>query len=222
MNVFLQQYHRFFPPAFNISPQKSKFALNLQPHCRLSDSCLKGGGGGRGARHLCLLEKPLLLSPVTQPLSTVYSEQLWCQNQTKPKCHCPAPTSRAEWAGALSSPKCHFFLPSFLPLLVIPSRSASFSFSRPLFSFIHAGDDRFPQVPLPSSFYLIPPRLLSTHLKNQPAASVHSFIIDAVCAPRSAGVGVNFHSAGDADGKCNSDNDATAVASTLPRSRCPR
>lgn len=144
---------------FNISPQKSKFASNLQPHCRLSDSCLKEGGSGRGARHLCLLEKPLLLSPVSLSLS-----QQFIQNssgaKTKPNPNVIALRQPAVQNGLeRSHHKCHFFLPSFLP------SPAGYSFQKrflrflasPFFSFFRAGDDRFPQVPLPSSLYLIPP-----------------------------------------------------------------
>lgn len=46
-----------------------------------------------------------------------------------------------------------------------------------------------------------------------------SFIIDVFCAAHSIGVGVNFRSIEDVNGKWDSDNDATAVAANA-RSLC--
>lgn len=110
-----------------------------------------------------------------------------------------------------------FSLPSFLPLLVIPEALPSLSHC-PLLSFFQARSQvtrGFLRSSLPILGSDFPP---SFHplVKKPPAVSLRSSIIDAFCAPCSAGVGVNFHSAGDVNGKCNSHNDATAVASTLP------
>lgn len=144
--VILSQEHRCFPPKSNISPQKSTFALNLQRHCRQSDSCLNAGGAGPGARHLCLLEKPLKPSD-SLSLPKVYSEELWCQNQTKMSLPHASQPCRIGWRALIT--QVPFFFPSILPSSAGYSRSASFSFSLPpslLLSGSLAGDEGLPQV----------------------------------------------------------------------------
>ena len=59
-NPFTAQQQMFYSRFSHQSPEICKFALNLQSHCRPSDSCLNEGATGPRARHLCLLEKPLL------------------------------------------------------------------------------------------------------------------------------------------------------------------
>lgn len=160
------------------------------------------------------LGKAITVKPSDSPSLFLSLSQQFIQNSSgakpKPKYHWPAPASHAEWAGWRALITKVPFLPSFLPLLLIPSRHPSFSFSLPPPPLLHARSQ------VTSGFLRSSPLQPSTHVKKQPAVSVPSLIIDAFCAPCSAGVGVNFHSAGDVNGWCNSDNQAPAVTLTLP------
>lgn len=188
--------------------------------------------------HLCSLEKrSITVQPrMTHSLWAAHSERLWPQklappNTTKMSLTCAKQPCRIEWRALITKVP---FLPSFLRCFFLSKKNKkqktplhinsfsylrrgppSLSFTLPLTSWGLISAGRAPPSRHLHSLVLLSDFLFlrsSARPQNKLAASALSFIIDAFCTAHSIGVGVNFHSIEDVNRKCNSDDDATAVA----------